>query len=89
MTNVDQTPTETTALCMHPLLVINANDVAHAATFPLAGFRHGGRNCIRFPLRLLFRWLIGGTRLFGCRTRHRKTTPLSIYGGSDTVAKNA
>ncbi len=47
MTNVDQTAHETTALCMHPDFEMNANDVAHAATFPPAAFQRGGRHRIR------------------------------------------
>ncbi|ELZ05874.1 hypothetical protein C480_09950 [Natrialba aegyptia DSM 13077] len=48
--NTDQTARETTALYMYPRLVINANDVAHAATSPPAVSRHGGRHHIHLPV---------------------------------------
>ena len=47
MINVLQTLLETTALCIHPALVTNANDAAQVAAFPPAVSRRGGRRSIR------------------------------------------
>lgn len=41
MLNADHCGLETTALCIHPPLDSNANDVAHVAAFPPAATRHG------------------------------------------------
>jgi hypothetical protein len=64
-----------TALYMHPALDTNANDVAHAAAFPPAVSRHGGRHDIRSPLLSVQSDGLISTRAFdyGCaRGRHRR-----------------